>query len=270
MVYTKGHLTHYISAYGMESVKRRSAETYSQTSSFQREVGRKLISKLTIPKGAKILDLGCGTGETTTNLSELVGPEGKIVAVDPDAERIKFAKNNNGRANIEFVVGNDETFPEDQYDAVFLNCVIHWIVDKFALYQRVYDNLQPGGSFAFTTNDRDHEIQPVIRNLFAIIHPRFFEDIYWDKTHLVKLDLYKELQKSTAFVSHISEFERVYVYCENADVCLDWYLEDMQGGINLSSVDQEMLQAFKKDHDEDIRNNPMPFDMLFVVLKKYP
>ena len=49
------------------------------------------------------------------DLSEVVGPEGKIVAVDPDPERIKLAKEKNGRANVEFVVGSDQTFPEDQY-----------------------------------------------------------------------------------------------------------------------------------------------------------
>ena len=253
----------------MESVNRESAETYSQTSSFQREVGRKLISKLSIPKGAKILDLGCGTGETTTDLSEVVGPEGTIVAVDPDPERIKLAKEKNARANIKFVVGSDQTFPEDQYDVVFMSCVIHWVVDKEALYKRVYDNLQPaGGRFAFSTGN--HEILPVTKKLFDSVLPsvRFLEDIYWKKINLVKSDVYEELQKSTAFVSHVAEIEPMYVYCKNADECIDWFFGVLQGDMDLSSLDQQALQAFKKDHDEEVRNNPMPFNMLFVVLKK--
>ena len=252
----------------MESIKRESAETYSQTSSFQREVGRKLISKLTIPKGAKILDLGCGTGETTTDLSELVGPEGKIVALDPDPERIELAKEKNARTNIEFVVGSDQTFPENQYDVVFMNCVIHWVVDKEALHKRVYDNLRPGGSFAFSTSDKNHEILPVTKELFDIIFPTFFEDIYWKKVCIVNTAAYEELQKSTKFVSRISETERMYIYLENAEACLDWFFGVVQGDIDLSSVDQQALHAFKKDHDEDIRNNPMPFDMLFIVSQK--
>ena len=251
----------------MESVNKESAETYSQTSSPQREAGRKLISKLSIPKGAKILDLGCGTGETTTDLSEVVGPEGTIVAVDPDADRIKLAKEKNARANIKFVVGSDQTFPEDPYDVVFMNCVINWVVDKEALYKRVYDNLRPGGSFVFTTTNGDFEIPAFTKNLFDAVLPRFFEDIYLKKAQYVKFKVYEELRKSTAFVQHSTEIETRYVYCANADACLEWHFGLLQGDFDLSSVDQEALQAFKKDHDAEVN---MPFDILFEVLKKLP
>ena len=250
--------------------KRKSAETYSQTSSFQREVGRKLISKLSIPKGAKILDLGCGTGETTTDLSEVVGPEGTIVAVDPDPDRIKLAKEKNARPNIKFVVGSDQTFPEDQYDVVFMNCVIHWVDNKEALYKRVYDNLQPDGRFVFSTSNGNNEILPITKRLFDSVLPsvRFLEDIYWKNIDMDKIDVYEKVQKSTAFVSRVAEIEPMYVYCKNADECLDWFFGVLHGEMDLSFVDQQALQAFKKDHDEEVRNNPMPFDMLFVVLKK--
>ena len=251
----------------MESVNKESAETYSQTSSFQREVGRKLISKLSIPKGAKILDLGCGTGETTTDLSDVVGPEGTIVAVDPDPDRIKLAKEKNGRANVEFVVAGDANFPEDQYNLVFMNMVIHWVGDKDDLYKRIYDNLRPGGSFVFTTTNGDFEIPTFTKNLFDAVLPRFFEDIYLKKARYVDSKVYEELRKSTAFVQHSTEIETRYVYCANADACLEWHFGLLQGDIDLSSVDQEALQAFKKDHDAEVN---MPFDILFEVLKKLP
>ena len=47
---------------------------------------------LKVPTGAVVLDLGCGTGHLATVLSELVGPGGRVVAVDPDAKRIEEAK----------------------------------------------------------------------------------------------------------------------------------------------------------------------------------
>ena len=190
------------------------------------------------------------------------------MAVDPDPERIKLAKEKNARANIKFVVGSDQTFPEDQYDVVFMSCVIHWVDNKEALYKRVYDNLQPDGRFAFST-DND-EILPITKTLFDLVLPsvRFLEDIYWKKINTVKFDVYEELQKSTAFVSHVTEIEPMYVYCKNADECIDWFVGQLHGEIDLSSLDQQALQTFKKDHDEEVRNNPMPFNVLFVVLKK--
>ena len=45
--------------------------------------GTSVIDTLTIEMGSTVLDLGCGTGYLTKVLSERVGPEGKVVAVDP-------------------------------------------------------------------------------------------------------------------------------------------------------------------------------------------
>ena len=52
-----------------------------------------------LEKGATVLDLGCGTGYLTKVLSERVGPEGKVVAVDPDGERLKIARENHSASN---------------------------------------------------------------------------------------------------------------------------------------------------------------------------
>lgn len=52
-------------------------------------------------------------------LSEMVGPEGEVVAVDPGAERIKIAVEMNARPNIEYMylVGNDQAFPGVGYNS---------------------------------------------------------------------------------------------------------------------------------------------------------
>ena len=75
------------------------ASLYHNNSSKQAEAGHKLLSKVKVPSGSSVLDLGCGTGYLATVLSEMVGPEGRVVAVDPDAERIGIAKENNARLN---------------------------------------------------------------------------------------------------------------------------------------------------------------------------
>ena len=67
------------------------AASYERVSAEQRRAGSGIIDKLTIQKGNTVLDLGCGTGYVTRMLSEQVGLEGKVVAVDPDGERLKIA-----------------------------------------------------------------------------------------------------------------------------------------------------------------------------------
>ena len=49
---------------------------------------------LNIKPGYKVLDMGCGTGELTRFLAELVGEDGEVVEVDPDEERIRVTKEN--------------------------------------------------------------------------------------------------------------------------------------------------------------------------------
>ena len=79
-----------------------------------------LIDLITIAEGSIVLDIGCGTGYLSSFLAERVGPSGHVIAVDPDRERIRVAKANVKVANITFLVADGETFPEQEYDAVFV------------------------------------------------------------------------------------------------------------------------------------------------------
>ena len=60
-----------------------SAASYEKRSGVQHAMGVKLMDMVALEKGSTVLDLGCGTGHLTKVLSERVGPEGKVVAVDP-------------------------------------------------------------------------------------------------------------------------------------------------------------------------------------------
>ena len=68
------------------------AATYDEVSKPQYETGCELIDKLNISRGAKVLDMGCGTGRISKYIADIVGPDGQVVAVDPDEDRIKIAQ----------------------------------------------------------------------------------------------------------------------------------------------------------------------------------
>ena len=130
----------------------------------------RMIDMLSLRKGSTVLDLGCGTGYLTKLLSERVGPEGKVVAIDPDGERLKIASEKHSAPNIDYIQADDQTFPSGQYDVIFSNIVIHWISDK-CYFRRVYDNLTPGGFFAFTTANGHLQIPEIGQKLFdTLVH----------------------------------------------------------------------------------------------------
>lgn len=77
-----------------------------------------------------MLDLGCGTGGLTRRLAELVGPDGRVLGIDPDEARIALARRTAGAPNLEFQVAAAETLGEvardRPFDLVFSNFVFHW------------------------------------------------------------------------------------------------------------------------------------------------
>ena len=87
------------------------ASSYQQSSiTVQLEGGKTFICKDVLPQpGGVILDLGCGTGELSAFLAELVGPHGHVIAVDPDTNRLNLAKETHRHVkNLFFVEGNSK------------------------------------------------------------------------------------------------------------------------------------------------------------------
>ncbi len=54
----------------------------SQVQLHQTEFRCRLVESWNIPVGARMLEIGCGQGDTTAVLASVVGPKGKILAVD--------------------------------------------------------------------------------------------------------------------------------------------------------------------------------------------
>ena len=123
------------------------ASVYHNISNLQVEDRLNLIDILSPQSSDSVIDLGCGTGRLCMFLSERMSDSGKVLGIDPAKVANKGRKDT--MTNLRFAVGSDQTFPEDQYNAVVSTHVIHWIKDKGATFKRVYDNLKPGGKFAF-------------------------------------------------------------------------------------------------------------------------
>src|SRR5689334_15920187 len=81
----------------------RDYERISATRQFQS--GQRLCSDLGIKRGEHVLDDGCGTGLLAEHIADLVGPEGRVVGIDPLPLRIEIAHSKK-RPNLSFEVGD--------------------------------------------------------------------------------------------------------------------------------------------------------------------
>ena len=90
----------------------------------QRPEDLNILDRLKPLQGSKVVDIGCGTGNYTCTIAERVGPNGRVIGVDPDGERIKIASEKWVRENLTFMIGDGENYPEDQYDLIFSHYAI--------------------------------------------------------------------------------------------------------------------------------------------------
>ena len=108
------------------------AMLYDNKHDFVSEYGKGLLEFVPENKNQSILDLGCGTGMLTAQLSNYADT---IIGVDSSASMIAKAKKQ--YANIQFEVCDALTLPfEKQFDVVFSNAVFHWIPDHNALLKQ--------------------------------------------------------------------------------------------------------------------------------------
>ena len=245
-----------------------SAASYEKRSGVQHAMGVKLMDMVALEKGSTVLDLGCGTGHLTKVLSERVGPEGKVVAVDPDGERLKIAREQYSASNIEYVQADDKTFPTGQYDFIYANQVIHWIPDQEAVLKRIHDNLQPGGHFAFTT-DIDDSSGAEYRLMDRLIGPGVFHKIMNDCMKFLTADEYKRLASACGYSQMSTETDTQQHEWKTIDEVIDTAHGWLQGAVDLSKLDKNVVQQIREECEQ--RGGPalrMTRTYLFVILTK--
>ncbi|HTU29462.1 MAG TPA: class I SAM-dependent methyltransferase [Solirubrobacteraceae bacterium] len=100
------------------------------------------------PPGARCLDIGCGLGDTTFRLAELVGLGGSARGVDVAPRMIAAAKadlEREGTDNVSFAVADVET--DDlggTYDYAFGRCGVMFFAHPVPAFRNVCRHLAPG------------------------------------------------------------------------------------------------------------------------------
>ena len=100
-------------------------------------------------KGKQVLDLGCGYGWHCKYAAQMGAA--RIVGIDGSRKMIETALKRNPDEKIRYLVQDLETYeyPENTYDLVISNLVLHYIEHLEPIYRKVYGSLKEGGVFLF-------------------------------------------------------------------------------------------------------------------------
>ena len=118
---------------------------------------RQLFNDAGIRSGMKVLDIGSGAGDVSLILAELVGPEGKVIGVDGNAEILETARvraKEAGFANVEFLAGDARMLElGGDFDALVGRLVLMYMADPAAALKQLIQRLRPEGIVAFEETD---------------------------------------------------------------------------------------------------------------------
>jgi ubiquinone/menaquinone biosynthesis C-methylase UbiE len=116
------------------------------------EVTEEAFSMVPPPEGGRCIDIGCGFGETTRRMAELVGPSGFVLGTDSSPHFIEDARAEAAEAgvsNVEFEVSDAQTAEWDQsFDLAFSRMGTQFFAAPVPAMRAIRRSLKPGGRLA--------------------------------------------------------------------------------------------------------------------------
>ena len=114
--------------------------------------GHVVMDRLAIGEGERVLDVGCGCGETSLELGRRVGAKGSVLGVDISTIMLERARERGaGVKNVQFLAADAQTHPfaPASFDVIFSRFGVMFFQDPRAAFANLARALVPGGRIGF-------------------------------------------------------------------------------------------------------------------------
>ncbi|KAM5357565.1 hypothetical protein ACJZ2D_016136 [Fusarium nematophilum] len=126
-----------------------SANQYVKFIGERTQPARDLLSRVPLASPKRVIDLGCGPGNSTAVLAERY-PDADLSGIDSSPDMIRKAKDT--LPGVSFGIADLQTFkPEGPVDLYFSNAVFQWLPgsSRIQIISDLISQLAPGGVLAF-------------------------------------------------------------------------------------------------------------------------
>ncbi len=113
-----------------------------------------LLARVDLETGQRVLDVGCGTGQSVIAAAKAVGPQGYVLGADISPPMLDLARTRAaGLENVRFecvdVAAHD--FAQTPFDRVMSRFGVMFFADSVAAFKNIAAAMKPGAKIAFAT-----------------------------------------------------------------------------------------------------------------------
>ncbi len=225
-----------------------------------------LLKLVHVRPNLHVVDLGCGTGELTLQLSNAL-PNSTVTGIDSSLEMLKKAKQHAG-PKLHFKHGN-QTKLSSIWDLIFSNAALQWSENHQELIPALFKKLKPEGQLAVQVPSNHLHISHQLIRETAKEEP-FYSALkgFNRQSPVLSIEEYTEILYQCG-AQQIVVFEKVYPHVlEDAEAVLQWimgtalvpYLE------KLDEHKEDFIEVIRKKLEAAIPGSPVlyPFKRIFL------
>jgi trans-aconitate 2-methyltransferase len=233
---------------------------------------RDLAARIEVAQPARVIDLGCGPGNSTEVLAQR-WPGAAITGLDNSAKMIEAAWA--AHPQYRFVAADIAQWAAaeggETFDVVFSNAALQWVPDHASLLPRLMARVAPGGALAFQMPGHDSPAHRLMRSLANAIGLRVVD---W---HTHEPSFYYDVLAPgvTQTAARVDLWETEYLHVmADAEAIVEWYrgsglrpfLDALGTGAEREQFEADFLDGLRKAYPKRPDQRVLfPFRRVFAI-----